>query len=121
MKEGNNLDSSILIPLELEESGTREELSAFGCKHSRHIHELVVVDALSAVLGKRDVLFQQIPELFQILLVEHLRCLVLKETSARFLAYTEVQRVFIVWLLVEKFGYILKCRVLLFFELLFIL
>ncbi len=121
MKEGNNLDSSILIPLKLEEGGTREELPAFGRKHARNVHKLVVVDALSAILGQRDVLLQQIPQLFQILLVKHLRCLVLKEASARFLAYTEVQRVFIIRLLVEELGYVLESRVLLFFDLLFFL
>jgi hypothetical protein len=34
MKERYYLDSSILISLELEESGTSEELSAFGGKHA---------------------------------------------------------------------------------------
>jgi hypothetical protein len=91
MKERNDLNSSILISLELEESGAGEELSAFRCKHARHVHELVVVDALSAVLRQRNVLLQKVPKLFQILLVEHLRCFVLQETSARFLPNAKVQ------------------------------
>ena len=120
MKEWDYLYSSILISLELEESGACEELSALGCKHARHVHKLIVVDALGAVLRQRNVLLQQIPQLFQILLVEHLRCFILEKSGARFLADAEVQRVLVVRFFVEKLRNVFKGRIFLFFLLLFI-
>lgn len=119
MEKWNYLNSSVLISFKLEECGAREELSALGGEHAGHVHELIVVDALGAVLGQRDVLFQQVPKLLQVLLVKHLGCFVLEKTSARFLPHAEVQRILVVWFLVEELWYVFKCRILLLFKLFF--
>jgi hypothetical protein len=61
MEEGDNLNTTELIALELEERAGAEKLATLGRKTRGHEHKLVVVDTFSSVIRLRQMLFQQIP------------------------------------------------------------
>jgi hypothetical protein len=77
VEEGDDLDAAILVSFELEKSGGGEELLALARQSGGDIDELVVVDPLGLVIGLRDVLLQQVPQILQVFLLQHLTRLIL--------------------------------------------
>ena len=91
MEERYDLDSAELITLKLQEGRRGEELAAFRGQTLRDEHELVVVDAFSTVVRLRQVLFEQVPEVFQVFLLEDLACFVLQKACTSLLSDFEIQ------------------------------
>lgn len=67
MEKRHNLDPSEFVPFKLEERRRREKLAALRRQLRRHEHELIVVDALGAIVGLRQVLLEQVPEALEVL------------------------------------------------------
>jgi hypothetical protein len=88
VEEGHDFDAAEFIALKFEEGATGEELTAFGREDSRYVDELVVVNALGPVVGLRQVLLEEVPQSFEILLLENFSCFVLKEARTSFLTHS---------------------------------
>ena len=91
MEERYDLDSAELITLKLQEGRRGEELAAFRRQTLRNEDELIVVDALCTVVWLRQMLLEQVPEVFQVFLLEDLTCFVLQKACTSLLSDFEIQ------------------------------
>lgn len=120
MEEWHNFNTAKLVSLEFQKSGCSEQLAAFSWKQCGDINELIVVDSFGLVVWLRQIIFKQVPQLFQIFFLQHFCGLVLQEPGARLLAYSEEQRIVSLRLLVIKFWDLFKTRICTLLEFLFL-
>jgi len=121
VEEGNDLDATEFVSFKFEEGARSEELAALCWQQCGNVHKLVVVYALVLVIRLREVVFQQMPQLLEVFLFEHLCCLVLQKSGSGLLSHPEEEGLVTLRLFEEKFGDLLECRILRLFSLLFLL
>ena len=58
VEEGLHVDSAILIPIELQESGGTKEMSEFEWKFGCHCQKRIIVESFFVVMRRGYVLFE---------------------------------------------------------------
>jgi hypothetical protein len=89
VEERHDFNSAELITFKFQKSACCEELSALWRQLRRHKHELIIVNSLCLVVRLRQVVFQQVPQLLKVLLLQDFRGLILQEARASLLPHSE--------------------------------